>query len=69
MLKLLGSTKAKITNDENDKNVTHLEITEVALVQCNIVNSDYQQNPTVLYTFVLNKSFRQLQDLSTKNFR
>ena len=69
MLKLLGSTKAKITNDENGKNVTHLEITEVALVQCNIVNSDYQQNPTVLYTFVPNKSFRQLQDLSTKNFR
>ena len=60
MIKLLGSTKAKITSDENGKNVTHLEITKVVLVHCNIVNSDCQQNPRVLYTFAPNKSFRQL---------
>ena len=28
-MKLLGSTKSKITKDENGKNVPHLEITEV----------------------------------------
>ena len=28
-MKLLGSTKSKITNDENGENVPHLEITEV----------------------------------------
>ena len=39
----LGSTKNKITKDKNDENVPHLEITEVILVHCNIVNNDYQQ--------------------------
>ena len=34
-MKLLRSTKSKITEDENDKNVPHLEVTEVVLVQCN----------------------------------
>ena len=42
-MKLLGSTKNKITKDKNGKNLPHLEITEVILVYCNIVNSDYQQ--------------------------
>ena len=32
-VKLLGSTKSKITKDENDVNVPHLEITEVVLIQ------------------------------------
>ena len=41
-IKLLGSTKSKITEDENVENVPHLEITEVILVHCNIDNSDYQ---------------------------
>ena len=40
-IKLLGSTKSKRTNDENGENVPHLEITEVVLVHCNIVNNDY----------------------------
>ena len=51
-MKLLGSTKSKITKDENGENVPHLEITEVVLVHCNIVNNDYQQDSRVLYTFV-----------------
>ena len=41
-MKLLESTKNKITKNKNGKNVPHLEITEVALVRCNIVNNDYQ---------------------------
>ena len=41
-IKLLGSTKKKITKDKNGENVPHLEITEVVLVHCNIVNNDYQ---------------------------
>ena len=40
-MKLLGSTRRQITKDENGENVTHLEITEVVLVHCNIVNNDY----------------------------
>ena len=66
-MKLLGSTKSKITKDENGENVPHLEITEVVLIHCNIVNSDYQQDSRVLYTFVTNKSFDQLLDISPKN--
>ena len=41
-IKLLGSTENKITEDKNGENVPHLEITEVLLVHCNIVNNDYQ---------------------------
>ena len=67
-MKLFGSTKSKMTKDENGKNVPHLEITEVALVHCNIVNNDYQQNSEVLYTFIPNKLFRQLLDISPKSF-
>ena len=42
-MKLLGSTKSKITKDKNGENVPHLEIVEVVLVHCNLVNNDYQQ--------------------------
>ena len=56
-MKLLGSTENKITKDKNGENVPRLEITEVVLVHCNIVNNDYQQDSRVLYTFVPNKSF------------
>ena len=67
-MKLLGSTKSKITKDENGENVPYLEITEVILIHCNVVNNSYQQNSRVLYTFVPNKSFGQLLDISPKNF-
>ena len=66
-MKLLGSTKSKITKDENGENVPHLERTEVILVHCNVVNNDYQQDSGVLYTFVANKSFDQLLDILPKN--
>ena len=45
---LHGSIEKKITKDKNGENVPHLEIIEVALVYCNIVNNDYQQNSRVL---------------------
>ena len=66
-MKLLGSTKNKITKDKNGENVPHLEITEVVLVHCNIVNNDYQQDSRVLYTFVPNKPFRNLLEISPTN--
>ena len=56
-MKLLGSTKSKITKDESVGNIPHLEITEVVLVHCNVVNNDYQQNSRVQYTFVSNNLF------------
>ena len=66
-MKLLGSAEDKITKDKNGENVPHLEITEVVLVHCNMVNNDYQQDSRVLYTFVPNKSFGSLLDISPSN--
>ena len=59
-MKLLGSTENKITQDQNGENVPHLEITEVVLVHCNIVNNDYQQDSSVLYTFATNKPSKNI---------
>ena len=67
-MKLLGSTKSKITRDKNGENVSHLETTDVVLIHCNIVNNNYQQNSRILYTFVPNKSFDQLLDITPKKF-
>ena len=65
-MKLLGITENKITTDKNGENVPHLEITEVVLVHCNIVNNDYQQDSRVLYTFVPNKPFGNNKHLIRK---
>ena len=66
-MKLLRSTKKKITKDENSENRSHLEITDVILIHCNIANNDHQQDSRVMYTFVLNKSFGQILDISPKD--
>ena len=66
-MNLLGSAENKITKDKNGENVPHLEIIEVVLVHCNIVNNDYQQDSRVLYTFVPNKLFGSLLDISPAN--
>ena len=55
-IKLLGSTENKIIKYKNSENLPHLEITEVVLVHCNIVNNDYQQDARVFYTSVPNKN-------------
>ena len=46
-MKLLGSTESKITKDKNGENVPHLEIPELVLVHCNLINSDYQQDSRI----------------------
>ena len=66
-MKLLGNTKNKITKDKNGENVPNLKITEVALVHYNMVNNDYQHDSRVIYTFVPNKSFGSLLDISPSN--
>ena len=66
-MKLLGSTKNKTTEDKNGENVPHLQITEVVLVHCDIVNNDYQQQSRVLYKFVPNKPFGSLLEISPTN--
>ena len=72
-MKLLGSTENKITKDKNSENVPNLEIIEVVLVHCDIVNNDYQQDSRELYIFP-NKPFGslleiyQLISLSSKSY-
>ena len=67
-MKLLGSTKSKLIKNENGENVSHLGITEVVLRHCNIINNYYQQDSTVLCTFVPNKSFGQSLNIPPKKF-
>ena len=66
-MKLLGSTENKITKDKKGEDLLHLEITEVLLVHCNIVNNDCQQDSRVLHTFVPNKTFGSLTEISPAN--
>ena len=67
-MKLLDSTKGKLTKDKNGENGPYLEITDAVLIHCNAVNNSCQQNSRALYTFVPNKSFFQLLGISPKNF-
>ena len=59
-MKLLGSTESKITKDKNSENVPHLEVVELVLAH-------YQQYSRILYTFVPNKPFGSLLDISPTN--
>ena len=66
-MKLLESTESKITKDKNGENVPHLEIVELVLVHCNLLNNDYQQDSRILYTYVPNKTFGSLSEISPAN--
>ena len=66
-MKLLGSAESKITKNENGENVPHLEFAELVLVHCNLVNNDYQQDSRILHTFVPNKAFGSLLEISPTN--
>ena len=66
-MKLLGSAESKITKDKNGENVPHLEVVELVLVHCNLVNNDYQQDSRILYTFVPSNTFGSLLEISPKN--
>ena len=63
----LGSTESKITKDKNGENVPHLEIVELVLVHCSLVNNDCQQDSRILFTFVPKKSFGSLLEISPTN--
>ena len=63
-LKLLGSGKKDVDKDKNSENVSKLESVEVFLVHCNLVKNDYQHASKVLFTFVPNKQFRRLINIS-----
>ena len=68
-MKLLGRHESKITKNKNGENVPHLEIVELLLniIHCNLVDNNYQQNSRILYTFVPNKPFGSLLEISLPN--
>ena len=63
-MKLLGSTKKDVDQDKDGEDVPKLESVEVVLVHCNLVNNNYQQTSKVWFTFVPNKQFGQLINIS-----
>ena len=66
-IKLVGSTESKIIKNKNGENVPHLKVVELVLVHCSLVNNDYQQDSRISFTFVPNKSFGSLLEISPKN--
>ena len=66
-MKSLGSTESKVTKDKNGENFPHLEVFELVLAHCNLVNNDYPQDSRILFTFVPNKSFGSLLKISPTN--
>ena len=63
-MKLLGSTKKDVDSDKNNENVPTLESVEFVLVYCNLVKNYYQHTSKVLFSFVPNKQFGQLINIS-----
>ena len=66
-MKLLGSTSNIIDGDKNSENLPHLEVVELVLVNCNLVNNNYLHHSRILYTFVPNKTFGTLLEISPPN--
>ena len=67
IMELIGNTESKITKDKKGENIPHLEIVELSLVQCTLVNNDYHQDSRILYIFVPNKPFGSLLEISPTN--
>ena len=65
-IKLLKSTKKDVDLDKNGEDVPKLESVEVVLVHYNLVENNYQQASKLLFTFVPNKQFGKLINLSTR---
>ena len=63
-MKLLGSAKKDVDKDKDGENVPKLESVEVVIMHCTLVKNDYQHPLKVLFTFVPNKQFWQLRNIS-----
>ena len=63
-MRLWGSAKKGVHKDQDRENVRKLESVEVVLVHCNLAKNDYQHTSKVLFSFVPNKQFGQLINIS-----
>ena len=66
-MKLFGSIEKLLSNTKKRENLPSLEVAEVVLVQCNLVNNQYQQKSEVSYTFTSNKSYTYLLNVELSN--
>ena len=62
-----GITKNLIDKTENGENVPSLEVVEVDLAQCNLLDNQYHQKSIVLYTFMPNKSYANVLNVEPSN--
>ena len=67
-MRLLGSSKSIINKDKDGELVPKIEHVEYILVHCNLVKNNYQKNSKLLYSFVPNKTFGELIDISPHIF-
>lgn len=63
-MRLLESTDQNIENNKNSENVPRLKIVDVALMNCNVLNFNYQQASKVSFTLVPDKQLGQLITIS-----
>ena len=68
-MKLLVSMASKITRGKNGEDIPHLKVVELVLIHCNTVDNLLRivENSRILYTFVPNKPFRSLLEISPSN--
>ena len=66
-MKLFGSTKKLIDKTKNGEKAASLEVVDVVLVQCSLVDNQYQQKSEVLYIFMPNKSCAYLLNVEPSN--
>ena len=66
-MKLFGSIEKLLSKTKKRENLPILEVAEVVLVQCNLVNNQYQQKSEVSYTFTSNKSYTYLLNVELSN--
>ena len=66
--KLFDRTKKLIDKTKNGEKVPSLEVVEIVLVQCNLVDNQYQQKSELLYIFTPNKSYAYLLNIEPSNF-
>ena len=66
-MKLFDSTNKLLGKGKNGENVSSFEVTEVVLVQCNLVDNQYQQKSELLYIFMPNKSYSCLFNVEPSN--
>ena len=64
-MRLLGSTKKDVDKDKDGEIVPKLESVELVLVHFHLVKNGYQHTSKLLFSFVPNKQFGQLINIST----